>query len=613
MATYDPNKDYQAEINQRKKANPNDPQIAVLEEQRAAKLDDQNRAFVGIPTTQTTAPVSNPAPVVTTPPVTNPAPVVTQTTVTNPAPVTNPSSGNPVLGKTSIGGAISQVNNGVNPVTNTPLQLQPQPQPQPLQPQPSTSAPVGIRDYLISLGVDPNLIGYNNGVNGQPGQVTINGQPLNIAGSNIVDSRSYATPEQIQAGINALYPQGNLPVTVKSDDKIIEKGLNDYDQAKKSYEDTIKLILETPFSEPYAADQAKLWEQANRQFDYNPETDPALQQAAKLARKNVLAEMNARGILNSTITADRLKDVEIELLPQYRRIAFDEYNQQISNALQKIGVLQGITEFHYQKYRDWVTQNLDIAGTKLGLAEKSLDNMYKMVEYKKSKEIQKIEERKIAIEEAMNRTNLNGYVTNKDSIILGVKPGTLSETAQQRAWELKQYQEKQKLDLEYELKKLSIQHSYTMEEITTRQEEAQEKKDSTSVNAALAKATRDQQEMYNGYMQIYYGTQGNEFYQNPDRVLQNLLGNPEIAQDVGNDLYKAMIKQAESSASKIATVKETQPTQTEQKYSAEAKLQEILDSQPDPVSYINQHKTDIIGTFGKSFLDNLKKEYGITE
>lgn len=284
---------------------------------------------------------------------------------------TNPAKINPGI---SIGGAINKVNQGINPVTNNLLPqpvTNPTPQPvtnpttvtpsapvtnQPMPNHPNPNQPVGVRDYLATvLQVDPSLIGYQNGVNGQPGRVTVGGVPINIEGLNLKNGSSYATPEQIQAAF-----QDGVPLNVQNNNAILNEGINNFNNALDLFNNTIQNIQATPFTDQYAEQKKALLTQIGKSFEYNPETDLALKQASNLARKNVLATMNARGILNSSITEQGLKDVETTLIPQYRQLAFDEYNRQLSNVMQNLDVLNGLTQFDYTQYRDWVSQNIDI-------------------------------------------------------------------------------------------------------------------------------------------------------------------------------------------------------------------------------------------------------------
>ncbi|WP_028547240.1 hypothetical protein [Paenibacillus taiwanensis] len=83
--------------------------------------------------------------------------------------------------------------------------------------------------------------------------------------------------------------------------------------------------------------------QPNKEFSYAIETDPAYQAALQRAKANIdvgnsqaQAEMNRRGILNSTITSDRMGEiasgemgrVETEVVPQLMQQAYQRYLDQ---------------------------------------------------------------------------------------------------------------------------------------------------------------------------------------------------------------------------------------------------------------------------------------------
>jgi hypothetical protein len=83
--------------------------------------------------------------------------------------------------------------------------------------------------------------------------------------------------------------------------------------------------------------------QAPREFSYDPQSDPAYQAALQRARSNIdagnsqaQAEMNRRGILNSTITSDRMGEissnemgrVETDVLPSLMQQAYQRFADQ---------------------------------------------------------------------------------------------------------------------------------------------------------------------------------------------------------------------------------------------------------------------------------------------
>lgn len=100
--------------------------------------------------------------------------------------------------------------------------------------------------------------------------------------------------------------------------------------------------------------------QAPKEFSYDPQSDPAYQAALQRARANIdagnsqaQAEMNRRGILNSTITSDRMGEisanemgrVETDVLPSLMQQAYQRYADQLAQEqqqFQNIGSLYGM-------------------------------------------------------------------------------------------------------------------------------------------------------------------------------------------------------------------------------------------------------------------------------
>lgn len=94
--------------------------------------------------------------------------------------------------------------------------------------------------------------------------------------------------------------------------------------------------------------------QQSREFSYDPQSDPAYQAALQRARSNIdagnaqaQAEMNRRGILNSTITSDRMGEisanemgrVETDVLPSLMQAAYQRYADQLAQDQQQFANL----------------------------------------------------------------------------------------------------------------------------------------------------------------------------------------------------------------------------------------------------------------------------------
>lgn len=98
----------------------------------------------------------------------------------------------------------------------------------------------------------------------------------------------------------------------------------------------------------------------NAPFNYNPQKDPRYQALVKLAEirgqaasRRALEELNSRGILNSTITAERLGQIQqaaeqenvLQFLPQMYEQALQLRQQQIANLMNLLGAVQNQEQF----------------------------------------------------------------------------------------------------------------------------------------------------------------------------------------------------------------------------------------------------------------------------
>jgi len=104
--------------------------------------------------------------------------------------------------------------------------------------------------------------------------------------------------------------------------------------------------------------------QAPREFSYDAQSDPAYQAALQRARANIdagnsqaQAEMNRRGILNSTITSDRMGEissnemgrVEYETMPQLMQAAYQRYADQLAQEQQQFQNLGALANTYFSE------------------------------------------------------------------------------------------------------------------------------------------------------------------------------------------------------------------------------------------------------------------------
>lgn len=196
----------------------------------------------------------------------------------------------------------------------------------PAAPKPTAPAAglVGVRDYLTNQGIGG--IGFDNNSK----SVSFNGGSINP--SQIINGTSYASQGDLDNAILRARSNQN----VKKVDDLLGK-----------YEAAINQPVATP------------------QFNYDPESDPVYQAAlrraqanAQSATGNAMAEMNRRGLLNSTIMGDRAAQIQQgefgrvsdEILPRlieqayarHRDTVGDEYTQR-RDAIRDLGDMLGIT------------------------------------------------------------------------------------------------------------------------------------------------------------------------------------------------------------------------------------------------------------------------------
>jgi len=138
---------------------------------------------------------------------------------------------------------------------------------------------------------------------------------------------------------------------------------------------------------------------------YRPEEDPAYQAALDETIKQVMVQMNARGILPSSITRDQIAKAAMSLLPQYQQQFYSQQQAQFGNLANLLGAYSGIEQQQYER--------------QVAAEEKRLAN-----------EKAKIEAEEKEINRAWDRVKNLGYVDNLASITLGVPVGTLSADAQ---------------------------------------------------------------------------------------------------------------------------------------------------------------------------------------
>ena len=145
----------------------------------------------------------------------------------------------------------------------------------------------------------------------------------------------------------------------------------------------------------------------NMRFSYNPEEDDLLQQATKYVTQNTYESMNSKGILNSSMTAERVAKIVGDLIPQYEKMAREEFEASFSRMINMANLIMNMDDRSFGIWKDARDQRW-----------KEQEAEYE----KKQKEIQN----------AWNRVDQLGYVDNESALLLNIPAGTLSKDAREK-------------------------------------------------------------------------------------------------------------------------------------------------------------------------------------
>lgn len=143
-------------------------------------------------------------------------------------------------------------------------------------------------------------------------------------------------------------------------------------------------------------------------FIYDPSDDEALIKAQEHATNQIYESMNAKGILDSTMTAQVISEAVSNLTATYEQMSRDEFYNNLERLQTSANLIMNLEQRQYDRW---------------------LANVQMKLEYYQA---QKDEE-----SYQWDRVNKLGYVDNEASIILGVPVGTLSPAKQQAIEETK--------------------------------------------------------------------------------------------------------------------------------------------------------------------------------
>ena len=181
-------------------------------------------------------------------------------------------------------------------------------------------------------------------------------------------------------------------------------------------------------------------------FTYDPSDDEALLKAQEHAINTVYESMDAKGILDSTMTAQMVTSTVANLQSVYEKMARDEFYDNLNRLQSMATFVIGLDDRQYERWVSNVQLNLEY--------------------YQAQKD---------EVSYQWDRVNTMGYVDNEASVVLGVPVGMLSPAKRQAIEEAeaearKKYNElytdlalaeaKAKLELETYIQKKAIEQSY---------------------------------------------------------------------------------------------------------------------------------------------------------
>ena len=224
---------------------------------------------------------------------------------------------------------------------------------------------------------------------------------------NVINNYDYQIAEAMNSGNSQLAQQlGQELTNYKNSVNYVETSTNPYlskmtEKYKSAYDDVINGIVN---------------ELLTLRFTYDPSDDKALAKAQEHASNVAMEKMNAKGILDSSMTAQVVTSVVSELEETYRKMAKEEFYQNVERLKSMANFVADLDDRQYTRWKNNVQMNLEY-----------------------------YEALKDEISFQWDRVNKLGYVDNTASIILGVAPGTMSPEKRQ-AMEEAQAEAKKRYD-----------------------------------------------------------------------------------------------------------------------------------------------------------------------
>lgn len=198
----------------------------------------------------------------------------------------------------------------------------------------------------------------------------------------------------------------------------------EYGEAGKSYASTANLDKFFASLQPtFRMNQLMGQIDQLRNFQYNPQTDPAFQQAQKGISRSVMNTMQDRGLLLSTQTPERIAQATAEALPQFESAAYQRNQQNLQNLFNLVQTLQQQKQAEEETKRQQTMDALSQLGVISGLTGR-IPGGYEQYGLKAGDLT--AEER--ARRDAAARANQPARVSLRDQLREGILNGTVDAT-----------------------------------------------------------------------------------------------------------------------------------------------------------------------------------------
>lgn len=292
-------------------------------------------------------------------------------------------------------------------------------------------ADVGVRDYLGRL-IGAGNVGYDEKTKGVT--ATVGGKTYNLGNEGMTlgeDGRYYAQSEDYLKNLlinrtgyegvrNTVQAQGgsvgwaNNQVIINGQAYNTDGMINANGTLYADPNFLNSLNKQNTFTNPYQKKQENLFNKLyNSKFNWNPNTSEALKTAQQQAMRSVSREMEQRGILDSTITTDRMQQVAQSLVPQYEQMAYSRYQDENQKLVSLANMLSSMST---QQLAEWQANNTQRYNNTMLTLQREQNEQEKL---------------RNEIDKAYKKVELLGHADNESAVTLGVDPNTPAASVRQ--------------------------------------------------------------------------------------------------------------------------------------------------------------------------------------